>query len=259
MKNAVHKGAVKARLKPSSWGTTLLLWGLLAALPPFSAAAREPEAAGPPRLVDRLLAVVDDDPIFLSDLRRARAMQGVEEPDGEPLDDERLLAELIDRRLRLHEVDRHTERPVERRAVDEAFAAVERRLGGALQLDAFLAGAELDRRSLRELLRRRLRVLAYVEERLGARIFIDEDDVQAYYDGTLKPEMERRGAPLPPLVEVTAEIRAVLYQQALNHEIETWTDELHRRADIQDLSRRLGDPEAFPPVVRTLRAPKGDG
>ena len=204
-------------------------------------------------LADRLVAVVDDDPIFLSDLRRARILAGADQVGAAEADDRALLDELIERRLRLHEVDRQAERRVPRASVDAALGEVEQQLGGVAELDGLLLEAGLDRAELRQLLRRRLRVLAYVDERLGARIFIDEDAVEEYYEITLKQEMERRAVSLPPFDEVKADIQAVLYQEALNLEIETWTEELRARADIQNLWDQAFDPADLPPVTQTIQ------
>ena len=198
-------------------------------------------------LVDRLVAVVDDDPIFLSDLRRARLLTGmgdraVQVGEAGPAQqsqaaesDRELLDRLIDRRLRLHEVERFGDSAISSARVEESLKAVEANLGGADQLDQRLAASELDRDSLRELLRRQLRVLVHVEERIGARIFVDQDEVRAYYDTTLKDEMDRQGSPLPPFEEVEEGIRALLHERALNREIEIWTDELRREAKVVDL------------------------
>lgn len=201
-------------------------------------------------LVDRLVAVVDDDPIFLSDLRRARLLNdmgdravqvGETDPAHRPRhaeSDRELLDRLIDRRLRLHEVERYGDSAISSARVEESLKAVETNLGGADQLDRMLAASELDRDGLRELLRRQLRVLVHVQERIGARIFVDQDEVRAYYDTTLKDEMDRQGSPLPPFDEVEEGIRNLLHERALNREIEIWTDELRREAKVVDLLSR---------------------
>ena len=79
-----------------------------------------------------------------------------------------------------------------------------------------------------------LLVLTYVEERLGARVFVGLDEIKTYYDAILVTRARRSGQPVPPIEEVRERIRGVLKEQRLNQELETWTEELRREADIVD-------------------------
>ena len=207
------------------------------------------------RLVDRLVAVVDDDPIFLSDLRRARVLAGMGSTEAQDLADRELLDRMIDRRLRLHEVERYSDKPVSSAMVETQLEQVQESVGGSEPLNQLLADSGLDRDGLRELLRRRLRVLTYIEDRIGARIFVDETQVRDYYNTTLNAEMERRGNSLPPFDDVADGIRTLLREQALNREIEQWTDELRREAQVVDLLDQDHDPDTLPPVVLELGEP----
>ncbi len=102
---------------------------------------------------------------------------------------------------------------------------------------------------VRQLAARQIAVLSYVEERLGARVFVGLDDIRAYYGETLVPQLEARGEPVPPLEEVREAIRAVLHEQRLAEEIERWTEELRREADVLVFPE---PPETLPPVVGTV-------
>ena len=65
-------------------------------------------------------------------------------------------------------------------------------------------------------------------------MFVDLDDIQRYYERELVPELRRRQASVPPLATVREEIRDLLRERRLNEEIERWTEELRREADIED-------------------------
>lgn len=199
--------------------------------------------------VDRIVAVVDEDPIFASDIERLIALGLVEaEADETPRQlRRRVLTALIDQRLHLHVVERFDfgvspSAEVERQLVSlrqqfdspEAFAAQLRRLG-------------LDEGSLRLLLARQLRILIYIEERLGPKVFVDQEDVESYYADTLLPAMALQGVDPVPFDEVRDDIRALLREQRLNGEIERWTEELRLQAEIIDLFDRSDRP--LPPVV----------
>ncbi len=202
--------------------------------------------------VDRLLAVVDDDPILESQLDQMIGIGMVEQQDAE---DEarfrrRILDGLIEEKLRFHEVDRFgfAEVPVDE--VEEQFEAVRDRFPDAQSFQARLQELNLNELGLRQLLARQVMVLIYVEERLGARVFVGLEEIQAYYDAVLVPQLEASKEPIPPVREVREAIRQVLREELLNEEIERWTDELRRDADVVDYFDR--EQRNLPPVVHQV-------
>lgn len=200
-------------------------------------------------LVDRVLAVVDEDPILQSELDQIVAL-GLVAPEAEEGDAEfrrRLLDRMIDQRLRFHEIDRYGFAEVPLEEVDEQFDALEEAMGGAQAMQSKLTELELDEEGVRQLLARQLMVLIYVEERLGPRVLIGLDDIQSYYDETLVPAMREQGQTAPPIAEVRERIRELLREQRLNEEIEIWTDELRLEADIEDYLET--EHEGLPPKV----------
>jgi len=202
-------------------------------------------------VIDRILAVVDEDPILDSEVEQAIGLGLVERlPDD--TDEElrrRALRQLIDQRLRFHEVDRFGfgELPIDE--VERQFAGFRDGFGSAARFAARLDELGLDEAALKQLVARQLMVVTYVEERLGPRVFVGIDEISAYYDDVLSAEMAAAGQPLPPLPEVREQIRAVLKQQRLNEEIDRWTEELRQEADIEDYSASGNDvPSAIPPA-----------
>lgn len=209
----------------------------------------------PLRVVDRIVAMVDEVPILLSDVERALALDLArgEPPVPEADRRRRALDGLIDQHLRWREVERFAGgggRPVE---VEDQLAAIRGRFASSDAFDAHLASLGLDAATLRQLLGRQWRILAYVEERLGPRVIVEPEAVERYYVETLVPALEKAGTVVPPLDEVFDDIRRVLWQQGLNAEIETWTDGLRADADVVDLLDPA--PTTRPPVRRRLEAP----
>lgn len=219
----------------------------LLALSGASAAA----AAEAATLVDRVVAVVDEDPILASDLERAIRLGLIERESGES--DAALARRALDRliadRLRQHEVGRfgYEEVPVEE--VDAQVARLAERFASREEFAAELARLGLDEGALRQLLARQLAALAFVEERLGPRVFVGVDEIRRYYDERLVPELAAAGQAAPPLDEVRESIRAVLREKRLNEEIERWTEDLRREADVVDLLDAPARP--LPPVVQS--------
>ncbi len=203
-------------------------------------------------LLDRIVAVVDEDPIFLSDIRRVIGLGLVE-----PRDDEsetalyrRVLDGLIDQTLRLHEVERHDFGQLPSAEIDQQVARISANFTSEADLEESLDRLGLNREGLRFLVARQLRILIYIEKRLGPRIFIKTTDMRTYFDEVLTLEMQNRGLEVPEFTAVQDQIREVLREERLNTEIEEWTEELRTAADIDDTLERSSS--ELPPVVQRL-------
>jgi hypothetical protein len=212
-----------------------------------------PPAAADHRLADRVVAVLDEEAILLSDVDQVIGLGLVEQQPGESLDDlrARVLQGLIDQRLRFQQVDRFG---MERVSVDVVEAEVAKIAARFPDRDAFLgrlARLDMSEGELDQLVARQLMVLSYVEERLGARIFVSLDDIRAYYEEELVPGLQAAGSPLPPLEDVREDIRSLLRAERLNAEIVEWTERLRREADIQVFL--FAPPEGtLPPLLRRI-------
>jgi peptidyl-prolyl cis-trans isomerase SurA len=209
-----------------------------------------------PELVDRVVAVVDEDPILLTDIERVLVLGLVERRQGEG-DDElrrRVLDGLIEQRLRSHEIGRFGFGDVGLEEVDLQVAALRAQFPDDQEFAARLERLGLDDRSIRTILARQIAILDYVEERLGPRVFVDLEEIRQYYEETLGPRLRAEGKPVPAIEEVREPIRAVLREQKLDQEIERWTAELRAQADVVDL---LDQPEReLPPEIDALTAPE---
>lgn len=223
-------------------------------------AAPQAPAVPPAVLKDRIVAVVDEDPILVSDLDRAIALGYSPRRPGEAEGAfrHRALSELIDDRLRFHEIDRFGFEPVPAADIDQQIEVVRTRLGGDAALQKTLAGLGLNREALRQIVARQLLILTFAKERQGPKVFVDAKDIDAYYRNKLVPQMKRDGKTAPPVESVREEIRTLLQEERLNQEIEGWTKGLRAKADIANY---LDHPlDKLPPVVKTLKpkpAPKG--
>lgn len=226
------------------------LLALLAASPALAQAW--PPA--PLELRDRIVAVVDEDPILSSDIDRAITLGLADRREGESerAFRRRVLESLIVQRIQLHEVSRFGIEQVPPEAIEEQVDAIRSRFRDEEELRARLAEVGLDLPGLRQLVARQLAVLSYFEEFLGPRIFVDLEEIREYYDETLVPELEARGAPVPPIEQVREEIRRLLREGRLNEAIETRTEELRREADV--LTFFDSEHEELPPVVLQIES-----
>lgn len=207
------------------------------------AAAQAPAAGADdgPEVVDRIVAVVDEDPILASDLDRAIGLGLVVRERTETDSDfrRRVLDLLLEERLRAHEVDRFGFTEISLAEVEAAIDELKSGFEGD-SFDRKLSDLGLDLDDVRQIVARQIMVITYVDERLGPRVFVSLDDIRAYYDTVLTAEMTRTGQELPPMPQVRENIRRLLREQRLNQEIERWTRELRLEADVEDYFEPAG-------------------
>jgi hypothetical protein len=207
-------------------------------------------------LVDRIVAVVDEDPILASDLDRAIGLGLVQPVEGESEQAfrRRVLDRMLEERLRAHEVDRFGFTEISPLEVEKATQALESKFTSRREFEERLAEIGLTRDDVRQIVARQVMILTYVDERLGARVFVSLDDIRKYYDSVLAPEMKRAEQALPELDQVRETIRTVLREQRLNEEIERWTEQLRLEAEIEDYFDRPEDAPADR-LIEVLTAP----
>lgn len=207
------------------------------------------------RLFDRVVAVVDEEAILLSDIEEVLGLGLMDTaPGAAPADlRSRALDGLIDHQLRYQAAERFGLGQVSVERIEEQVEAIRARFPDAGAFDERLTELGMTEQELRQLVARQLLVLRYVDERLGARVFVGLEDIRAYYDERLVPELEAAGSEVPVLESVREDIRGVLREERLLEEVERWTAELRREADVQVF---LDEPlESMPPVLRRLDAP----
>jgi hypothetical protein len=204
-------------------------------------------------LQDRVLAVVDEDPILASDVERVIKL-GLEQPreeEAEPQFRRRVLNSLIEERLRFHEIDRFGFEQVPVDEIERNVAKIRDRFPDDAAFQKALKEVGLDLKKLRQLVARQLLVFTYVDERLGPRVFVSLEEINRYYRNVLTPQMQSQGKQPPPVEDVREDIREVLKQQRLTQEVEKWTEELRDEADVVIYpDQPAGEP--LPPVVKRI-------
>jgi len=167
-------------------------------------AAAEPSPARRETL-ERIVAVVDDRPVLLSELRAHEAVSGLPE--------DKALEAAIDERLMNAEAARIPQAEVTSEEEDKALALL-------LETHPALR-TEVAEPELRRLLHRQLAILKYVEFRFRPQLRVTDEEVRrAWRD-------EQAGRPAGPALEDEQDaIRARLERRALDERVEAWVKEL---------------------------------
>lgn len=197
-------------------GTGTLLLLALAAAPAFQAVAAPPVPA--PAVVERVVAVVDERPLLLSDVRTLALVRGLE-PDA-------ALQAAIDERLMHGEAAQVAQAEVSQAAEDAALSAL---LEKTPALRSSVPEADL-----RRLLHRQLAIVQYVDFRFRPQVHVSDEEVRKAW------EQEPGG---PALEDALAAIRARLERRTLDERIEAWIKELRARAEVRYVGAPL--PRSF--------------
>lgn len=190
-------------------------------------------AAAGAATVDRIAAVVDQQVLTVSEVAQMVAVRFF--PRSAASEDEyrrEVLDALIAQALRFRDVERFGAQDVPRDSIESRLQEIRRRFASEDEFNAALARAELTLDEIRALVKRQLQVETYIQERFAPPIFVPNEEIEAYYQGTWSQQRRERGLPIPPLREVREEIRTLLRATRLQEEVDRWTSRLRQRANV---------------------------
>lgn len=185
-------------------------------------------------VIDRVAAVIDQQVITVSEINQMVELRFFPRKSGQSEDDYRrdVLDALIAQALRYRDVERFGAPDISKDSIEARFLEIQRRFASPAEFAAALGRAELTTDEVRALIKRQLQVEGYIQERFASSIFVSSDEIEAYYKGTWSQQRRERGLPIPPLAEVTDEIRTLLRADRLQHEVANWTTQLRARANV---------------------------
>lgn len=219
-------------------------------------AAQTPSAPGqtPAQgvVLDRLLAVVNQDVILQSDVdeeRRLTAFQPFRDVNRNSTF-EQIVERLIDRALILQQARLQPEAEITDAQVDEQLNALRKQIPACKQYQCetqagwlrYIKDQEFTLEELRVEWRQRMEVLRFIEERFRSGISISDDDVKSYYEKTLLPQYARMHASAPPLEAITKRVQEVLLQQQVTNLLADWLKSLRAQGTVRTIQASEGTP-----------------
>jgi hypothetical protein len=182
----------------------------------------------------RIAAVIDQQVLTVSEVNQMAEVHFFPRSAGKSDDDYHhdILESLIAQALRYRDVERFGAQDIPKDSIEARLVEIQHRFTSPGELDAALARAELTPDELRALIKRQLQVEAYIQERFAPLIFVANDDIATYYNGPWRQQRVARGLPVPPLNDVREEIRTLIRSRQLDQQIETWTNQLRARANV---------------------------
>jgi len=188
-------------------------------------------------VLDRIAAVVGDDIILESEVEKFTAVRYLPPRPGESdrAYRDRILDELVMDALRERELRKTGSLEPNAAEVDARLKALAARVEPerGTPFDEVLKRAGITRGEAAGFVRRGLMLETYTRERLSPTVHVTDAEIKAFYDGPFRDEARGKGLEtLPPLTEVTDEVRELLRERKLNEAITRWTDELRQATRI---------------------------
>jgi tRNA isopentenyl-2-thiomethyl-A-37 hydroxylase MiaE len=180
-------------------------------------------------VVDRVVAIVGEQVITLSDVRAAQALGLVEGPAG--LTREQLVTRLIERELMRAEVERFGAAEIAPAVIDARVQVVRSRFPSAAAFAAALDVHGLSDARFRAWLLDDARIEQYVQQRFGAAAQPTDEEVQQYYLSREREFADVEGRPRP-FADVADEVRQRLVASRRQTMVEDWIAGLRRRSTV---------------------------
>ena len=214
---------------------------------------------GAPVVLDRVVAVVNNRAILLSDVEDEIRLS-VLDPGGSgqgQLTEQHALDELISRALieqQIREEDLQAIEPSQKE-VSDRLAEIRRELPACVHQNCateagwknFLLSHGLTEARAEAYIRYRLEILRFIEERFRQGIQISQQQIEDYYRNTLLPEYAP-GETVPSVDQVASRIQEILLEQQVNVLFDNWLNNLREQGDVEVLDPRLAaaleDPKA---------------
>lgn len=184
--------------------------------------------------VDRIVAVVNEQVITLTDLRIAEAFglydEDLKEKSGDlhPL----ILERLIDQKLVIALAGEETF--VENEELDSFQGRIIEKLGND-QARRRLEEFGLDWQDLRGYILEKIFYQKIISRKFGQRNIVSLKEIEDYYQKSYIPSQREKGLEPQPMVELLDEIESRIIQEKIKTQINDWLKNLRKKADIQKL------------------------
>jgi len=239
---------LRDKKKSRRWGTGDW-WAVLNGLTMLLAVAGLAFGQAPMQTLDRVVAVVNNQPILWSDIAGEIrfAVLDPEEVNG-TLTPQRAMQQLISRVLiqqQIGQEDATAAQPSDKE-VQARINDIRRELPGCVRVNCatdagwqqFLKASGLTSGQVENYIRLRLEILRFIEMRFRQGIRISPEETEAYYRDKLLPQYAK-GAQAPALSAVSSRIEEILLEEKVNVMFDNWLDNLRKQGNVEVLDASL--------------------
>ncbi len=189
-------------------------------------------------VIDRLVAVVNEEVITLTDLKIAEAFGVYDEEleNGEGNRHSRILEKLIDQKLVMQLSGE--EISVADEELEEALRRMTEKLGKS-EVDGKMAEFGLAWDDLKECVQEKILYQTIIAQKFSKVNPVSVKEIEDYYQRTYVPAQKGKGAEPKPMMEILAEIESSIKQEKIKTQVEDWITNLKEKSDIQILIKDI--------------------
>ena len=206
----------------------------------------EPKLPGMPAVqgeeIDRVVAIVNGELILDSDVDQERRFSALL-PYGEAAgaySRDAAIERLINRDLILQQSQLQPGDEITMEAATKDLEGLRKSIPACKEYrcetkagwDRFLATQGFTEKSLTNLWRLRMEVLAFIELRFRMGVKISPEEIQTYYEKTLLPQYAAKQATPPPVKAISRRIQEVLLQREVSSLLGDWLDSLRAQGNV---------------------------
>lgn len=182
--------------------------------------------------IDRIVAVVNEQVITLTDLRIVETFGLYDKEVKERAENPRLLImeRLIGQKLVIHSV--REEVYFEKEELDSFLRGIIERMGFE-QVERNLEEFGLNWDDLRTYIKEKIIYEKIISRKISQRIIVSLEEIEDYYRQTYVPSQKEKGLEPKPMMELLNEIESAVRQEKIKTQIEDWIKNLKKKADIQ--------------------------
>jgi parvulin-like peptidyl-prolyl isomerase len=208
-----------------------IMFALLLSMASAPRALSGPATLQSARIVDRIVAHIEDDIILLSQVRELGAFQQL--IDGHAESDDKLLQELIEQwMVETEATASHFPQPAQSE-IDRELTRLREHFANPDNYASRLSELGLSAAQVRQLLSRQIYVERYVDYKFRPSVQIEPADIDAYYQKELLPDLAKNNQPAPHRAEVEEQIRELLIQRRISDMTVKWLDDTKARLKIE--------------------------
>ncbi|HEX7285757.1 MAG TPA: hypothetical protein VF532_06210 [Candidatus Angelobacter sp.] len=195
------------------------------------------------QVVDRMVAVVNKRVVLESELEQTTRVeclvQGKTLEKLTPADTASVLERLIDRSLLQQQIMNGADLDPAPEEVAAQLKELRAQLPSAANDDgwkALLSSYGLSQGDVEDYFIVQSRIMRFVDLRFRGLVRVDKIAIRAYYEQRLLPQLRQRGAPEPPLAEVSDRIEKILVEQSIDEMMGRWLETLRAQAHIEKIA-----------------------
>ncbi len=185
-----------------------------------------------PETVDRVLAVVNEQVITLTDLRIIEEFRlyGRDIRENAENFDQLVLDELIGQKLVVqHEAGQIS---VDREEINSALGRMITEMGED-EFEAKLDEFSMNRDDLEGYIREKIAYQKVISLRFNKGSMVSLKEIEDYYNQVYVPTQTEKGLKPQPMLDILNEIESTIVQAKIDAQIKAWIKSLKRRADVQ--------------------------